>query len=221
MPIVTVTALLGSNPVEGASVEVFDETDALVSSDRTNASGEAAFTLGAGEYHIHAKSPLTGEATPVSVTVASTDLSAELLLVDLGISQPTPASKCKLYGFVVQADDDGLPKYVHVVESPNGQWQVLLSADGSGVNPVNQRVVPTSRLIPIRNGFWHTDVLQGSAVKVYFPNLGVSKIFLVPNGSTALAFEDTVSLVSNSEMGLVGDTTIAGSVGGASSTFSP
>jgi hypothetical protein len=203
---VTITVRDGSNGnalVEGANVTVLDTRGWLVASGRTSAAGTFVVALTNNTvYRAAVLVPKYLDPGPTTVTVVASAVAVTVTLTAAGIVEPNYPGTCLLFGFldVVPGGEREVP--VHVEEAHGGQQTVLLGAGAAGiVEPVNQMVASTARVVLARNGYWETEVLQGTTVRVYIPALNFEKIVEIYAGTVRLNIVDARATLAAVQFG--------------------
>lgn len=196
-----------TDPVELADVVVVLRSSRMLqASGRTGANGQVVFAnMADGDYTL--KVSKRGMRGPdVEFSVAGVAAAVDAPLTTLAITDPTPPTTCRVYGFVqLPPGTAPHPVEVFVSEIPKGDGTRLLGSGSSGMDPRNLIQVPIERTVLVEDGRWEVELVRGARVTVRSWSIGLDKTFTVPNASEA-CISDLLSYPSAANKGLGGET---------------
>lgn len=210
---VTVQVRVSGTPIPGASVLLRDAQGGVVAGSVTDSvTGNATFLLmSAGAYT--ARVEKAGYSfSDTALTVADTGVSQSFTVAgtSLGLTSPTPPSRCVVWGVLLLQPGENVPQ-VWV-----SNWSLpLRGTGGSQVHPESLRMVHREVLVRVgTDGRWEISVPMGSMLRVRIPVTGFQKTILVPQQASA-SILDVHQFPEHTYQGLSGDTMITSSISGS------
>lgn len=195
----------------GVKLQLFKNDVVYVGFSTTDSHGDSGtLTLAAGNYSVDLTKPkvmFTPNPANIVVTTATTQvitITAEVLT----ITQPAAAPKCKLYGTLLGSDGRGLDTRVVVETVGTGANRPFIdSVGGTAIDSQSLAVVPERREVrpDEATGYFETDLVQGTMVRVYIPEMRYEKTFRVPD-VRVLELRDIRQDPGPSEVGMTSDT---------------
>jgi hypothetical protein len=173
--LVTITLLdtaHGDVPVPDALVNVYDSTGAVfVTSQRTDVSGEASFTLAADTYVIRPYKPglvASEESLVVADTGGLTPQAFDVGVENTVVSPPASPTLCRLYADFVTQGGEPLEQFKLQVENLFSPASLGVMG-GSDVHETNA------------SGHVEFDLVRGAHVRVAFLTTPLTRDFVVPD----------------------------------------
>jgi YD repeat-containing protein len=197
--LVTITAQTSAPvPITGALVQLFAVSGAVFGAGVTGSAGTAKVTVPPGEYQLEvAKKKVVFPAASM-ITVTDSNGAPQGFSVEgtvLAISDPTPPVRIRLFGYM--AGRDGAPvSQTVIVETLGAGFTkdfVQPGTPATGLNPASTMVARSKWSVLVDSaGYWETDVVVGSRVRVWIPETHFEVIFTVPGTTTTLNIADVM-----------------------------
>jgi hypothetical protein len=184
-----------NNPLQGANVRIFANPSLVVAGGFTNSSGIVTFQIPPGTYAVDVTLSTYVFADPFSMVVVNNNTPQSYTFdgETTGIVPLGAPTTVRLFGYLIGANGqprDGVRVVVETAAFGDYSTSVPTASD-TGIDPVNVLVCPEKmQLLTNSYGYWETDVVAGSRVRVEILDVRFYKTFVVPRGITILNVKD-------------------------------
>lgn len=199
VPVTVTVQTAGLAPIAGTLVQLYGANGAVYGAGVTGAAGTAKVTVPPGEYQLEVTRKKTVFDAAQMITVTDSDGSPQAFTVvgtPLTIVGPTPPARVRLYGNMVGRD--GAPVAQTIIMETLGtgytkDW-VQPETPATGLNPTNTLVKREKWSVLVDgSGYWETDVVVGTRVRVWIPETHFEVVFTVPSTVSILNIADVMA----------------------------
>lgn len=162
----------------GVAVVVTTARGGIAACGVSSASGVFTATLTSGAYTASFRK--TGVVTPKDLVlqIASTPVDVAVVCTTASTAGAASVDTCRVFGTVVGAGGRPCSTGVHIEMTP----KVLAAGGGESVRLQNTSVLHTSQVLKSdRQGYWEVDGVVGAQMRVWIPESGFRRHFIVPN----------------------------------------